>query len=101
MRLERARLQFGMELHTDEPGVVLVFDDFRQHAVGRKTGKSQAMLLETILVGGIDLVAVAVALRDLGGAAIDFRYPAAALERGRVRPEPPGAAGRPGPGALP
>ena len=36
MRLERARLQFGMELHPDEPGMVLIFDDLRQHAVGRK-----------------------------------------------------------------
>jgi len=33
MRFERARFQFGMELHSDEPGVVLVFDDLRQHAV--------------------------------------------------------------------
>ena len=49
MRLEGTRLQFGMELDPDEPGVVLVFDDFRQHAVGRKAREFQPVLLEAIL----------------------------------------------------
>ncbi len=35
MRLERARFQLGMKLHADEPGMILVFDDLRQNAVGR------------------------------------------------------------------
>jgi hypothetical protein len=35
MRFEWPRFQFGMELHADEPGMVLVFDDLRQNAVGR------------------------------------------------------------------
>src|SRR4030081_2270441 len=50
------------------------------------------MLLEPILVGGVDLVAMAVAFRNLGGAAIDFRYPAAALERRGIGAKPHGAA---------
>ena len=33
MRLERPRFQFGVELHTDEPGVILVFDRLGQHAI--------------------------------------------------------------------
>jgi hypothetical protein len=36
MRLKGPRLQFGMELHADEPGMILIFDDLRQHAVGRQ-----------------------------------------------------------------
>src|ERR1700749_2178179 len=36
MRLKGPRLQLGMELHADEPGMVLVFDDLRQHAVRRQ-----------------------------------------------------------------
>jgi hypothetical protein len=39
--------------------MVLVFDDLRQHAVRRRTRKPQSVLLEPILVGGVDLVAVA------------------------------------------
>ena len=35
VRLERSRFQFGMELHADEPGMVLVFDDLRQNTVRR------------------------------------------------------------------
>ena len=30
MRRERPRFQLGMELHADEPGMVVVFDDLRQ-----------------------------------------------------------------------
>jgi len=61
MRLERPRLEFGVELNADEPRMVLVFDDLRQHAVRRHAGEAQAVLLEAVLVGGVDLVAVAVA----------------------------------------
>ena len=75
MRLERPRFQFGMELHPDEPGMILVFDDLRQHAVGRQAGESQPVLFEPVLVGGVDLVAVAVAFGNLGGAAIDLATP--------------------------
>src|SRR5216684_8922240 len=50
------------------------------------------MLLEPVLVGGVDFVAVAVALRNLGGAAIDLRHPAAALEYRRVSSKAHGAA---------
>src|ERR1700692_855675 len=92
MRLERTRFQFGMELQPDETGVILVFDDLRQHAVGREARESQAVLLEAVLVGGIDLVAMAMALRNLGGAAIDVGHPATALEHRRVGAKTHGAA---------
>jgi hypothetical protein len=68
VRLERARFQLGVELHADEPGMVGDFDDLRQHAVGRHAGETQAVLLEPVLVVDVDLVAVAVALGDLGRA---------------------------------
>src|SRR5438132_13100388 len=50
------------------------------------------MLLEPALVPGIDLVAVAVALGNLGRAVVDLRYPAAALKDGRIGSEAHGAA---------
>src|SRR5207302_10125074 len=78
VRLKGPRLQLGVELHADEPGMVFVFDDLRQHAVGRQAREAQAMLFEAVLVGGVDLITVAVALGDLGRAAIDSRQPAAA-----------------------
>src|SRR5690242_21360811 len=35
VRLERSRLQLGMKLHADEPRMLFVFDDLRQHAIRR------------------------------------------------------------------
>ena len=52
--------------------------DLRQHAVRRHAGEAHAVLLEPALVGGVDLVAVAVALGDFGRA-VDLRDLAAAL----------------------
>jgi len=45
--------------------MVLVFDDLRRTPSGRQPLKAQAVLLETVLVGGVDLVAMAVAFRNL------------------------------------
>src|SRR5215467_6274511 len=50
------------------------------------------MLLEPALVAGVDLVAVPVALGNLGGAVVNLRYPAAALKDGRIGAKPHGAA---------
>src|SRR6516162_390578 len=50
------------------------------------------MLLEPALVAGIDLVAVPVALGNLGGAVVNLRYPAAALKDRRIGAKPHGAA---------
>ena len=46
MRLERPRFQLGMELHADEPGMILVLDDLRQDAVRRHAGEAHAALLD-------------------------------------------------------
>src|SRR5664280_1979867 len=55
MRLERSRFQLGVELHADEPGMVVVFDDLGPDAVGRHAGETHAALLEPAFVAGIDL----------------------------------------------
>src|SRR4051794_23563394 len=99
MRFERSRLQFGMKLHPNEPGVVLVFNDFRQHTIRRKTGEFQPVLLEAVFVGGVDLVTMAVALRYFGGAAINIRHPTAPPSHPPVRPQAPWAAPVARPGA--
>src|SRR6516162_5470120 len=65
VRLERPRLELGVELHADEPGMILVLDHLGQQAVGRHSGEAHAMLLEPPAVAGVDLVAVAMALGNL------------------------------------
>ena len=71
--------------------MVVVFDDLRQDAVGRHAGKAHAALLEPALIGGVDLVAVAVTLGDFG-LAVDLGHPAAAREHRRISAKPHGAA---------
>ena len=44
--------------------MVLVFDDLRQHAVGRQTREAQAVLFEPVLVGGVDLVTMTMPLEQ-------------------------------------
>ncbi len=66
MRLEGARLEFRVELHADEPRVIRILDRLRQQAVRRQPGEAQARRLEALAITGVDLVAVAVALGDLG-----------------------------------
>ena len=39
MRPKRARLEFGVELHADEPGVISELDRLGQKAVGRHAGE--------------------------------------------------------------
>src|SRR5262245_28459440 len=72
--------------------MVLVLDHLRQQSVRRHAGKPHAVLLEATAITGIDLVAVAVALGNLGGAIIDLVRAAAPLQQRRIGPEPHGAA---------
>src|SRR5665648_913460 len=91
MRLKRPRLQFGMELHADEPGMVRDLDDLRQKSVGRQTREAQAGRLELIAVAHVHLVAVAVALGN-AGRAVDLGDLTALGEHGVVSAETHGAA---------
>lgn len=87
MRVEGSALELGVELDSDEPGVIGALHDLRQGAVGAHSGEDQAALLERILVVDIDLVAVAVALRDAFGA-VDGSGDAVAGEDGRIGAQP-------------
>src|SRR5712692_8246666 len=91
MRLEWPRLELRMKLHADEPGMILILDHLGQESIGRHAGKPHAVLLEPVLIAGIDLIAVAVALGNLDGA-IYFAYPTAALEEREIGAEPHRAA---------
>src|SRR5579875_127482 len=76
MRIEGLGFELGVELDADEPGMVGELDDLGQLAVGRHAGEPHPGLLELRLVVDVDLVSVAVALADLGGA----------VDRGHARP---------------
>ncbi len=69
MGLERLRLELGVELHADEPGMPLELDDLGQLAVRRQAGKMHADALQDLAVVDVDLVTVPVAFADLGLAA--------------------------------
>src|SRR5208282_2678894 len=73
VRLEGPAFQFRVELDADEPGMVGEFDDLGELAVGRHAGKPHPGLFQARLVVDVDLVAVAVALADLG-LAVDLRH---------------------------
>src|SRR5262245_26902034 len=88
MRLKRPRFELGVELHADEPGMVLVLDHLRQQPVRRHAGKPHPVLLEATAIPGIDLVAMTVALGNLGGAIVDLARTAAALQQRWIGPEP-------------
>src|ERR1700691_346373 len=64
--LERTRFELRMELDADKPRMIGEFDRLRQEAVGRHAGEHDALGFEAGAVGGVDLVAVAVALGDFG-----------------------------------
>ena len=66
MRLIGAALEFGVELRADEPGVALRLDDLDERAVGGETGEAHAGVREVVAEVVVELVAVAVALPDLG-----------------------------------
>src|SRR2546423_6228186 len=87
MGLEGPRFELGMKLHADEPWMVLVLDHFGQQMVRRHSGKAHPVLLEPVLVAGIDLVAVAMALGNLGRA-VNLAHSAPPLQDGRIGAEP-------------
>src|ERR671912_1771669 len=91
VRFEGTRFQLRVILDADEPGMVLVFHDLRQNPVWRHAREAQALRLQLVPVGHVDLVAVPVALGDFR-AAIDLRHLAALLQRGLERAEAHGAA---------
>src|SRR5258708_36071413 len=64
MRLVRFGLEFGMELASEEPGVVGGFDYFYIIFIGGAAGDLEAGAGQNFFVIAIEFVAVAVALAD-------------------------------------
>ena len=83
MRLERLRLEFRMELAADEIRMVGDLHHLDVGAIGRGPGNPQAAGDQRAFVFSIELVAMAVALADLGlvvdlvgeGSGFDFAGP--------------------------
>src|SRR5687768_624287 len=82
MRARRPRLQLGVELTADEPGMFRKLDHLDQLAVRRESAQPEPMLDEEVAVGVRDLIAVAVPLTHLGHAIY--------LGRARAAREPAG-----------
>ena len=60
MRLERLRLQLGMELHADEPGVVVSLDDLGQRAVRRHADEAEPCALQRVAIVDVKTIVLAV-----------------------------------------
>src|SRR5215467_14539319 len=90
MRLEWPRFELRMKLYTDKPRMIVVFDNLRENAIRRHAAKPHAVLFETGLVVGIDLIAVSVPLGNFYRS-VDFRRTASRLQLGRIGAKPHGA----------
>ena len=63
--VQDSREVLGMELHADEPRVVLDLDNLHAHALLVLADKVETALLQLVDVAGVDFVPVPVALEDL------------------------------------
>src|SRR5438270_6874539 len=99
VRLEWAAFQLGMELDADEPRMVGAFDDFGQAIVGAHSGEQQPAALERLAIMDVDLVAMAMALADVGHA-VERCDTAVASENGGIGAQPHGSAEIAAGGAL-
>ena len=68
MRLERLGFELGVELAAEEEGVSGDLDDLDVGGVGGGSGETEAAAGEDGFVLAVELVAMAVAFGDLGGA---------------------------------
>ena len=64
VRGKRFRLQFGVKLCADIPGMVWNLDDLGQAAVGAHPREAQTAVFEPVLVFDIDFVTVAMPFRN-------------------------------------
>src|SRR5262249_15531979 len=62
VRLHGLRLEFGVELATEEPGMVRQFADFDIRAVRSLAGDAQPRCAQSLLVLAIEFVSMAMAL---------------------------------------
>src|ERR1700719_1929103 len=66
MRTCGARLKLGVELAADEPGMSLQLHHLDQRSIRRKAAQVESMLDELIAIFVVDLIAMPMALADLG-----------------------------------
>src|SRR5574338_353864 len=84
MRLEWPGFQLGMKLHADKPGMIFVFDNLGQDAIGRHSGETHAALFESSFVRGIDFIAMTMTLGNLRRS-VNLRHAAPAREDCLIR----------------
>src|SRR5215471_17953826 len=68
VRLQRLRLEFGMELAAQVPGMIRQFADFYVNTIGSLACETQSMLLQHGFVLAVEFVAMPMPLTDLTGA---------------------------------
>src|SRR5688572_5289644 len=83
MRARWPGAQFRMELHADEPRMILQLDDLDQRPVGRQAAESESVGDELVPIAVGDLVPVSVTLTDFGNA-VDLSGARSALQAARV-----------------
>src|SRR4051812_3620676 len=91
VRLERLRLELGMELHRHVPRVLRQLEDLDELPVQRAADDLQPLVGQRLLVEAVELVAVAMALVDHVAAVERVRLRAGAQLAG-IGPEPHGPA---------
>jgi hypothetical protein len=64
VRRQRPRFKFWMKLTADKPGMILELHNLHQAMLGIFSGDDQAGRLQTVLIFGIEFIAVAVAFAD-------------------------------------
>src|SRR5208283_4075626 len=80
VRIKGAALQLGVILHADEPGMIGNLNRLGEGAVRRGSGEDHALLFQPRAIGVVDLVAMAMALRNI--------EPAVNLSDARSFPQP-------------
>src|SRR5688572_16664479 len=91
MRTVRPRLELGMELAPDEPGMIGQLDHFDQALIGRLAAQTEAMLREDVTIRVVDLPPVPVAFADVRRA-VRLRRAGSRAKPGWIGPQAHGAA---------
>src|ERR1700735_2893231 len=86
MTIKRPRLQLGMELPAEKPGMPLQFHYFDQAVVGRDAGRDEADFFERLAIGVVNFPSMAMPLRN-ARLAIQRRRQRARLQYGRIGTE--------------
>src|SRR5580698_4221830 len=91
VRFQWLRLEFGMELAAEKPGMIGYFANLDVHRIRRLPGNAESAGRQNLLVLAIEFVTVAMALADLG-LAVGLAREAAFRQQARVSAQAHGAA---------